>query len=251
MEIDVVIPTYESGPVIEETINSLHASVNESGFKINRIINIDNNSGDGTVNIIKQKCNEFGWSLQSISGEYNLPQARQKGINLVKKDWFLFIDDDVRIRKEYLANIKRGVCELGGGIQGKKASENKKNSDWVRRRSRRGGTHATLIRKEAIDDITLPEDLVVLEDEYIRQYIESNGYLWIFNHQSVFQHDRVGRHPTGFNEGYVAGKYDLMKPHRVFLSIPKALLRINNPSQQVIRAIGWLLGNFRSCEEHC
>jgi glycosyltransferase involved in cell wall biosynthesis len=246
MNIDIVIPTYDSASVIEDTLDHLNKSIERSTIHVGNVINIDNESSDDTIELIKKKCNEYGWNKKIVVGSYNLPEARQKGISLVDTAWFLFLDDDVRISKEYIPKIGESISELSGAIQGKKASVNRENSEWVRRRARRGGTHATFIRTESVDNLHIPEDLVVLEDEYIRRYIESQGYLWIFNHQAVFRHDNMGRHLAKFNEGYLAGKYDLMTAHRIFLSIPKAILYLNNPKQQINRAIGWTLGNIIS-----
>lgn len=244
MNIDIVVPTYESASVIEETLDHLNRSIEASNIHIGKIINIDNCSSDNTIKLIKKKCNEYGWDRTFVVGSYNLPEARQKGISIVDTPWFLFLDDDVRISEEYITKISKSISELSGAVQGKKASVDRKNSEWVRRRARRGGTHATFIRTEAVTNLRIPEDLVVLEDEYIRRHIESQGYLWIFNHQAVFSHHNMQRHLAKFNEGYLAGKYDLMTAHRIYLSIPKAILYLNNPKQQINRAIGWTLGKL-------
>lgn len=122
-------------------------------------------------------------------------------IKEVNEDWFLFLDDDVRVGPQYLASQINCIAPLVGAIQGKKVSSSDDPSTWLPKRSYRGGTHATLIKTQLVKDIKFPNDLHVLEDQYLRTHIVENGMLWIFNRIAVFEHDNQERHDVDFQHG--------------------------------------------------
>ncbi|WP_205254098.1 MULTISPECIES: glycosyltransferase family A protein [Halostella] len=241
-EIDVAIPTYNSGDVLKGTLDSLACAERNCDSRIVRIIVIDNQSEDDTEAIVSERTNTYDWDLDFVSESSNLPQAREMAIDRVTSDWFLFLDDDTRVRETYLRTLTTTAAPTIGAVQGRKSSRTERNTDWVRRRSRRGGTHATLVRREAVDGLSYPDDLAVLEDEYTRRYVEDRGYLWVFNHQARFDHANQDRHPIGWCEGYLGGKYDLSQFHTVALNVPYALLTRRDPGAHLRRTAGWVVG---------
>lgn len=243
--IEVAMPTYNSAEVLAGTLDALDDSESASDVEIVRLILVDNESTDGTRSIANEKADEAGWSITIVSERCSLPKARERAIAEVNTEWFLFLDDDVRVSETYLADLADTVAPLVGGVQGRKSSRTEQPSKWVRRRARRGGTHATLVRREAVKDISIPSELTVLEDEYIRRHVEDRGFLWVFNHRARFSHANQERHPIGWEEGFLAGKYELKPFHEVSLNVPFSLVSGRNPIPHVKRSAGWLAGHLR------
>ncbi len=242
--IDVAMPTHRSEPVIGETLDCLSRAERESAIEIEQLVLVDDNSADGTLAVAHDRSEEHGWTLTEIVAETSLPEARKRAIRAVTADWFLFLDDDVRLTEHYLDHMLDAVAPLVGGIQGRKVSRTENPSDWVQRRSRRAGTHATLLRRDAVEGVSFPPDLHVLEDEYLRRYVESRGNVWVFNHRARFEHANQERHPIGWQEGYLGGKYDLSRFQDVALNVPFAALTGRNPLPHARRATGWLAGRL-------
>lgn len=240
--IDVAIPTHESGSVLDETLKRLARAERASSVAVSRLIVVDDESDDDTRAIGRAAAAANGWEPVVMSRPSTLPQAREIAIEHVETEWFLFLDDDVRLSETYLADAAEAVAPAVGAVQGRKTTSASRNTDWVRRRARRGGTHATLLRREAIEGMLYPDDLLVLEDEYTRRYVEDNGFLWIFNHQARFDHASQERHPIGWQEGYLGGKYGLSQFHTVALNVPFSLTEGRSPIPHAKRALGWIAG---------
>lgn len=239
--IDVCIPTLESEPVIEETLASLARAIEGSCVSVETLIIVDGESNDETVPLAKTYAEEQSWGFEAAIGDYPLQVARREAIDRVETEWFLFLDDDVRIREPYLERLVDATAPLVGGVQGRKG-DGGQNAKWVRWRSHRAGTHATLLRRAAVSDVEFPGELMVFEDEYLRQTVEENGYLWIFNHQARFDHANRGRHPTGWREGYLAGKYGLTSFCFLARKVPAAILARKSPLGGLKRTAGWITG---------
>lgn len=257
--IDVCMPTYESGEVLEGTLKALKEAEQRSKVEISAIRATDNHSTDSTQDVLRTATEQNNWELDLEIVESTLPEARESLINRVETEWFLFLDDDVRISEEYLRKMDSCIASGIGAVQGRKISKTRSEltnsgivsdvpdhpSDWVRKRAFRGGTHATLVRTKACKEITFPNDLVVWEDEYLRREIESNSYLWIFNHQAYFEHENQERHNAGWQSGYLQAKYDFRPFWHVLLNIPYAILTGKSPVGYVLMAMGYMYANFR------
>lgn len=242
--IDVCMPTLNSSSVIKATLEKLADSTKSADVDVNRLILIDGNSEDGTIDVTRAIAQEKGWELDLTCGDYNLPKARELAIQRVETEWFLFLDDDVRIDKGYMNQQLSCIASRVGAVQGRKASNEEEPWEWMRRRVIRGGTHATLIRTKAVQAINIPVEIEVLEDEYIRREVESNGFLWVFNHQALFEHEDVGRHNVGWKQGYIGGRYGLLPVHAHILAIGEATITGKPLLPRVIRSIGWTTGRM-------
>lgn len=259
--LDICIPTWESGAVLGEALDKLRKSVESSEAKVGKLIVVDNESNDETRVIAKDKTDDFDWEYEIRCVSSSLPEAREMAIEAVREDWFLFLDDDVRLSEDYISSQLRAVSPATGAVQGRKKSKinpeqpgvvsdtSTTNTDWVRKRSFRGGTHATLVRTEAAKGVDFPHDLEVWEDEYLRRHIEDQGYLWVFNHQAVFSHDSQERHSPGWKSGFLQAKYELRPFWHVLLNIPYAVLTGKSPLGFIKMAGGYLAGkiNRRLC----
>lgn len=240
----VCIPTKDSGNILDTTLTHLLRAVDETPVTVAKLVIVDDESDDATVDIAKEHAQSAGWEIETIVEPTTLPEARNRAIEMVETDWFLFLDDDVRLSEDYLETLQAAIAPLVGGVQGRKTSRTEAPSDWVRRRSRRGGTHATLIRREAVADACIPADLHILHDEYLRRIVEWNDYLWVFNHQARFDHANQDRHPIGWREGYEGGRYGLSQFHDLALNVPFAAATGRNPLPHAKRAAGWIVGRF-------
>ena len=237
------MPTKDSGDVIKPSLHAAAEASEKAGVKIETLVIVDNNSNDKTIAFAQEIADEYGWQTNIMSGPWSLPAAREKCIESVTSEWFLFLDDDVRIAESYIETLLSWVgCERVGAIQGRKIQRTEHTADWIRRRSRRAGTHATLIRREAVRDVKIPSEVKVLEDEFLRQVIESRDYRWILEPKAWFRHESQERHPIGWTEGYVGGKFGLSEGHTVALNIPFALSTGRNPLPHIYRLCGWGAG---------
>lgn len=240
--IEVAVPTADSGNVIDETLARLRESIAAADVDVSRLLLVDDESTDDTRAIARRHGDEAGWPVDIRSLPCSLPRARELAIDSVETDWFLFLDDDVRVSESYVGDLLAATAPVVGGVQGRKASRTENPSDWVRRRSRRAGTHATLLRSKAVKGVSFPSDLHVLEDEYIRRHVERRGYIWTFNHRARFEHATQERHPIGWQEGYLGAKYNLSRFHDVALNVPFAAATGRNPVPHAKRAAGWIAG---------
>lgn len=240
--IDICMPTWNSEEVLPRTLDRLVVSLEYAEVDVNNLIVVDNVSDDGTIEIAREKALENGWDTIIKKQKSSLPHARQVAVGLVQTDWFLFLDDDVRISDGYLKQLTQCEAPSIGAIQGRKQSSNGEPWEWTQRRVYRGGTHATLIRAAAVNDLSIPEGVKVLEDEYIRRHVESAGFIWVFNHQARFSHNSMERHQLGWQQGYIAGKYELMPFHSVILMIVDSVLKLDNPFDRILLMIGYLCG---------
>lgn len=236
MKVDVVMPTLNR---LEPCLPLCLYSMKEE-IPINKFIVMDGGSSDGTVEYIKEFCSENDIDLHIEVKDYNLPEARQKGIEEVETDWFLFLDSDVILCKGFWENLVDHIDGGVGAVNGRKIRTLdprdpeyvESDEEWVSRRSFRGTTIGTLVRTEAVESIRIPEDCLVWEDEFIRQWVEgvnparrdstyfvdvSNGndYEWVFASDSFFYANQEDSHEKGLIDGRIFARYGFKPAYRV------------------------------------
>ena len=247
--VDIYMPTWNSEKVLSGTLSHLASSMSYADLNVNRLILMDNLSDDDTVYIARTKAEEYGWTSVVKEQECSLPRAREVAAEMVQTQWFLFLDDDVRLSEGYLRQITRCIAPSIGAVQGRKSSSTGHPWEWCQRRMYRGGTHATLIRTEALQGISIPKGVKVLEDEYIRRHVESLGFIWVFNHQARYEHESMERHKIGWEQGIIAGRFGLMPFHSIILLIADSIISAKNPVRRIILMIGYLYGLISKNEE--
>jgi len=185
LKVDVVLITKNSAthtPIFEKCLRSVYREV-----PIKRLIVVDDFSTDDTLKILEKFPKV---EVHQIKG--NRAVARQYGIKQVKTDWFMFVDDDVILCKDWFKIAQKYMFPEVGLIWGWDRVSNpharnrmkimyylRKMDEYqlmLRNFERRGGTHDTLIRREAVKDIQIPPDLHVYEDWYIKTYVEKKGF---------------------------------------------------------------------------
>jgi hypothetical protein len=245
--IDIALPTYGGSEVITTTLDRLQTSIDNSPLSINRLVVDYRPKDDITATKIKRWCSDNGVGYTIHTGTRSLPESREFLCNQIDTDWFLFLDDDVRLRENTLSKMHNSMAPAVGGVQVRKARHaDAENFDWSKWRTVRGTTFATLIRTSCVQDISIPSEITQLEDEYIRQEVERHDKLWVFNHQAVIDHENQDRHDINFREGVLAAKYGLLPYDYVFGNVPYNVLTWGHPWKHTKRALGFCWGQLRA-----
>ena len=176
--IDVVILTKNSEQTLKKCLCSIYKNI-----PVRKLIVVDGYSTDKTSKII-QTFNRKYKNIKVIRDDGTRATARQKGIETVETDWFMFVDSDVELCKDWFEKAKKYIDENVGAVWGIEVWSVIQNPAtlkmflWITRKifEIRGGTHDTLVRHDAIKDIKIPEILHVFEDSYIKDWITKKGY---------------------------------------------------------------------------
>lgn len=176
--IDVAILTYNSAAKLRECINSVYLNV-----PVKNLIVVDGFSTDSTPAIVAQFQQRYG-NVLFIQEKGTRATARQTAIRLVKGDWFMFVDSDVVLSRNWFAEAEKHVGKDVGAVWGIEiwsVLKGKKILPLFERVTmkifeRRGGTHDMLIRRKTVEDIKIPYQLHTYEDAFIKSWIDNKGY---------------------------------------------------------------------------
>ncbi|MDH5447750.1 MAG: glycosyltransferase family 2 protein [Candidatus Bathyarchaeota archaeon] len=178
MKVDVVVLTKNSERTLRKCLSSIYNYV-----PVNRLIVVDGFSTDKTLKIIR-KFNKKHHNVVLLSEKGTRGKGRQKAIEAVTTEWFVFVDSDVILCKGWFKKAKRLIKADVGAIWGIEVWSVLKNITVLKLFERvtlkifgkRGGTHDLLVRREAVKDIHIPSNLHVYEDAYIKSWICKKGY---------------------------------------------------------------------------
>lgn len=181
MLIDVIVLTKNSELHLEKCLKAIYENI-----PINNLIIIDGYSTDKTLDIVSQFNKKYD-NILIIKDAGNRATSRQKGLQKVKTNWFMFVDSDIILCKDWYKKAKIYMEKNVGliwGIEVWSTIHHKNTLKVFLLLTRkifdiRGGTHDTLIRTQLVKDITIPEELHVFEDTYIKNWITKKGYLTI------------------------------------------------------------------------
>ena len=250
--VDAVMLTKNSmKPCLKECLDSIYKNV-----PVNSLIAVDGGSTDGTLELLKS----YPRVKIIVDAKGNRATSRQLGIEAVETEWFVFLDSDVILcdkwfdyAKIYLKDPKVGAV-WGAALQRSSSDLARysamgklygKDEMWIAVKAgrRRGLTHDTIVRTEAVKGIRIPSDLHVLEDHYIRMYVEGRGYKWLSVPRPYcfhYAHSRE-RPKDYFIFGRAAKKIRFLKLHTVlmylFFGVPKSLwIYLDSGSLQAAKA---------------
>lgn len=118
MKASVIIPTYNGGILLKQTVCSL----TEQDFpkKDYEVIIVDNGSRDNTAVIASGLCKEFPNVIYVFEPEPGLHNARHAGARVAKAELLLFADDDVRANKSWVSEIVGAYTDENIGCVGGK-----------------------------------------------------------------------------------------------------------------------------------
>lgn len=193
LRLDVVVLTRNSQRMLERCFNSIY-----KGVPTNRLIVVDGYSTDKTLDIVDQFNRRYG-NVVVIQDGGTRGSARQKGIEVVETEWFMFVDSDVTLCDGWFEKAKRLIREDVGAIWGldywsilRNSFTNKVILSMVAKGFEyRGGMHDLLVRYEAIRDIKIPHHLHRYEDAYVKDWIINKGYKVVVSYDPYCIHYRT------------------------------------------------------------
>jgi glycosyltransferase involved in cell wall biosynthesis len=176
--VDIVLLTLNSERKLEDCIASVYANV-----PVAKLIAVDGGSTDKTLEILSRFNHKYG-NVEIIHDKGTRATARQKGIEAVTSEWFIFVDSDVVLCKNWHKKAFQQVTEDVGAVWGIEVWSTLQNKNalklflLVTRKifDLRGGTHDTLVRTNTVKGIRIPANLHVFEDAYIKDWISSKGF---------------------------------------------------------------------------
>jgi GT2 family glycosyltransferase len=119
-QVSVVISTYNRSAQLPAALDALLA---QAGGVEYEIIVVDNNSTDGTKQVINARVSQSPRLKYVFEGRQGLPYARNTGIVTSTAPVVAFTDDDVEVGPEWVATIKRifddhpDVDMIGGRVR--------------------------------------------------------------------------------------------------------------------------------------
>lgn len=181
MLIDVVVLTKNSDLYLERCLKAIYENI-----PINNLIIVDGYSNDKTLDIINKFKKKYD-NVLLIKDMGTRATSRQKGINKVITNWFMFVDSDVILCKDWFKKVQPLIDQKVGLIWGIEIWSTIKNQRiltfflFITKKifNIRGGTHDTLIQTKLVKDMIIPKDLHVFEDTFIKNWIEKKGYFSI------------------------------------------------------------------------
>jgi len=204
MRVDVAVLTKNSAQTIESCLDSVYKNV-----PVNRVIVVDGYSTDNTMEILRKFQEKHG-NIILIWDKGTRGSARQRAIEEVETDWFMFVDSDAILCDKWFDKAKKFMKSDVGAVWGIEIWPIIKNPRVLKLFKQiamkvfqtRGGTHDLLVRYEAVKDIRIPYDLHVFEDAYIEKWIIKKEYRVISTYQPYCVHLRpryIWNMKTGVN----------------------------------------------------
>lgn len=180
MQVDVVLLTKNSEHLLCKCLTSIYQNV-----PIKNLIVIDGFSTDRTLEILEKFNRKYG-NVLLVQMEGSRAKARTEGIRRVSTEWFMFVDSDVLLCKDWFKKAQSDLASGVGAVWGLNVDvlPNVKNKRILKLQSMiarqcfklRGGMHDTLILRKAVEGIQIPEQLHAYEDAYIVRWVEKHGY---------------------------------------------------------------------------
>jgi len=218
--IDVVVLTKDSEHLLEKCLASVYKNV-----PVENLIIVDGFSTDHTLKIISE-VNEVHGNVKVLKVNGSRARAREKGIRQVSTDWFMFVDSDVILGREWFRKAEKNVKSDVGAVWGVNIDvvPNVRNKCVLKLQSLiakqcfslRGGMHDTLIRHEAVEDIKIPEELHAYEDAYIIKWIEKKGYKTVVGDEVYCLHYKPPRNwnlQNGVSQAIIEFRCGLIYSH--------------------------------------
>lgn len=246
MKIDIVMITKNSvHPCLKESVESISRNL-----PVHCFIVVDSMSTDATIQSIEKYQKKAG-RTRFIRQDCKRGRAREIGAKEVDTEWFAFVDSDVVLAENWFEEIRKYIRPKVGAIEGNVMTSQGKIQSI--RPHDRAYTNCTLIKTSLVEDIKIPKEMNFYEDQFIRKYIEGQGYEWIKVPKPCSIHmshrRRFPKVEIAFEIGRMAGKYNLLPFWMNFFSF--ALTPIQVFRKRKMPIVHWykLLGHIRGILE--
>jgi glycosyltransferase involved in cell wall biosynthesis len=219
-QVDVVMLTKNSEHLLNKCLTSIYQNV-----PVKNLIVIDGFSTDKTSEIFEKFNIKYG-NISFVQLDGSRAKARTEGIRRVTTEWFMFVDSDAVLcrdwHKKAQVDLKDGVGAVWGlnvdvipNVTHKRILQ---LQTVVARECfyLRGGMHDTLILAKAVEGITIPEHLQTFEDAYIVDWIETHGYQVVVGSDVYCLHYKPPTNwniKNGFSQAKVEFKCGLVYSH--------------------------------------
>ena len=111
LQIDVVVLTKNSQHLLSKCLTSIYQNV-----PIKNLIIIDGFSTDRTLEILEKFNRKYG-NVRLYQMEGSRAKARTEGIRKVTTEWFMFVDSDVLLCRDWFKKIKADLADgVGCGL---------------------------------------------------------------------------------------------------------------------------------------
>ena len=204
--VDVVILTKNSERLLRQCIDSVYRNV-----PVENLIVVDGYSKDDTMRIVNEFQEKHG-NVVFVQDGGTRGRARQKAMDEVKSDWFMFVDSDVILSDNWFAKAEKLIKDDVGAVWGIEIWSVLRKMKvlplfervTMKIFEKRGGTHDLLVRRKAVEGIQVPSHLHTYEDAYIKEWICGRGYRVIGVYEPYCLHFRPdGVWTVGQNIGFI------------------------------------------------
>lgn len=110
VELSIIIPTHNSQNTIQPLLNSINNS-SSVNFKKLEVVVVDDNSKDNTLKVIDQIKSILNFKFQILNCRSHVgpAKARNLGAKKAKGKYLLFLDGDVELKNNTLANVFKTI----------------------------------------------------------------------------------------------------------------------------------------------
>ena len=112
MQVDVVMLTKNSQHLLFKCLDSIYRNV-----PIKNLIIIDGYSTDRTLEILEKFNSKFG-NVKVFQLKGSRAKARTEGIRKVTTDWFMFVDSDVLLCRDWFKKAQADLLSNVGAVWG-------------------------------------------------------------------------------------------------------------------------------------
>lgn len=107
MELNVIIPVYNSGSYIQQLLNLMEPQL----CFVDKVIFVDDSSQDNSYEILSNWTKRFDNVDVYIGKNKGASGARQEGLYHVQEGYVTFVDSDDRIAEDYFKNLRNILSE--------------------------------------------------------------------------------------------------------------------------------------------
>ncbi len=199
--VDVIVLTKNSGHLLDKCLESIYENV-----PIENLIVVDGYSTDDTMKIVDRTNVKYG-NVTVLKLNGSRARAREAGIRQVETDWFMFVDSDVILSRNCFEKAQKSIQDNVGAVWGVNIDvipNVSKDRRFIKMQSLiarqcfylRGGMHDTLIRRDLVKGIRIPDQLHTYEDAFIIDWIKQKGYAAVIDDEAYCLHFKP---PTNWN----------------------------------------------------